>query len=146
VAEGHIIWPHPRSINVVDDEEGNTRKINITSTRSLIELTAILVPGYIHSIHSQCIQWVFDHGRQAVVTTSTLRTRNATPPISSSPASHAFPDPAPLPSDSPSTAGDSSFTLSIPADGETWNDNIGDDGDHEMNDDVFGDEVRHTLH
>jgi len=145
VAEGHIIWPHPRSITVVDDEEGNLRKINITSTRSLIELTAIFIPGYIHHLHSQCIQWIFNHGRQAVVTTSTLRTRNAIPPIPSLPASHAFPDPALLPSHSPSTAGNSSFNLSIPADGEIWNNNVNDDGDHEMNDDVFGDEVMHTL-
>jgi hypothetical protein len=37
-------------------------------------LTKVLTPGCIHSLHSQSIQWICDHGAQAVVTTSTLRT------------------------------------------------------------------------
>lgn len=136
VAEGHIIWPHPRSIKAVNDEEGITRNINITASRSLIELTTVLVPGYIHGLHSQCIQWIFEHGKQAVVTTSMLRTRNATPPISSSPTGSALGDPAPL----AQSADETPFTLSIPAEGETWSQDIN-DCDYEMDGGLLGEEV-----
>jgi hypothetical protein len=123
----------------MDNEEGTIlQQINITASCSLIKLTAILVPGCIHSLHSQCIQWIFDHGSQAVVTTSTLCTHNATPPISLSPIGHGFADPAPLPS---STVDESPFSLSIPADGESWSQVMDDDGDHKINDDILDKEV-----
>jgi hypothetical protein len=147
VAEGYIIWPHPHFIKVIDNEpEHGTslRQINITASRSLIKLTTILVPGCIHRLHSQSIQWIFDHGRQAVVTTSTLRTCNATPPILRSESSpHVMlADPAPLP---PPTADELPFTLSIPGEGETWSQLVDDEGDHETDDDTLQEEVNQVV-
>jgi hypothetical protein len=84
VADGCLIWPHDGFIEAIDDDTGSCRRINITATRSLIQLTHIITPAAIHAIHAQSIQWIFDHGGLTVVTTSTLRTRNAIPPLSSS--------------------------------------------------------------
>jgi hypothetical protein len=84
VAEGHIIWPRPNFIDVVKDGEGNRQKIKITPICSLIQVTNVLRPNSIHRRHGQCLSWIFDHEKQAVVTTSTLRTRGAIAPISSS--------------------------------------------------------------
>ena len=143
VAEGHIVWPHPRFIEVINNDNGGLQQINISPTRSLIELTKVLTPGCIHSLHSQSIQWIFDHGARAVVTTSTLRTRNEIPPVLASSPEHILGDPAPLP---PYTSEDSPFTLSIPYDGETWsqdiNDNEDDSGGFELANDCLGEEVR----
>lgn len=100
VAEAILVWPHDGSIQAVNDDAGSLRKINITASRSLIKLTRILVPGYVHAIHSQCIQWIYTHGQLAVVTTSTLRTRSERSPLSipTSEASLAcaFASPAPI--------------------------------------------------
>ena len=84
VAEGHIIWPRSNFIDVVKDGEGNHQKIKITPTCSLIQVTKVLRPNSIHRRHGQCLSWIFDHEKQAVVTTSMLRTRGAISPISSS--------------------------------------------------------------
>lgn len=113
VAEGHIIWPHPATIKAVDDDHGRSRQIRITRTHSLIKITRVLVPGSIHHPHSQCIQWIFDHGQQAVVVTSTLHSCSSTPPSVTSALSHALANPAPLPTHDPNPP----FQLSIPADG-----------------------------
>jgi hypothetical protein len=143
VAEGHIVWPHPRFIEVIDNDNGGLQQINISPTRSLIELTKVLTPGCIHSLHSQSIQWIFDHGARAVVTTSTLRTRNEIPPVLASSPEHILGDPAPLP---PYTGEDSPLTLSIPYDGETWSQDINDNEDDirgfELANDWLGEEVR----
>lgn len=95
VAEGVLVWPHLGFITPVDDAVGTTRRINITASRSLVRLTSILTPGYIHALHSQSIEWINDHGQDIVVTTSTLRTRNSQPPLSSLTLNHAFSAPAP---------------------------------------------------
>ncbi|KAF5382845.1 hypothetical protein D9757_007324 [Collybiopsis confluens] len=96
VAGGCIIWPHPGFINAINDNEGQTRQIRVTSTRSLISITQVLVPGSIHALHSQSIQWIFDHEKLAVVTTSTLRSRSQNQAIQLSNAfDHAFALPAP---------------------------------------------------
>jgi hypothetical protein len=115
VAEGYIIWPHSGFLNVVKDDHGTMQRLNITPTRSLIQLTQILTPGYIHSPHKQCLQWIFNHEKQAVVYTSALRSRGTTSPLFSSPLDYALSTPA------PSTAMDNSedtFTLSISSNGE----------------------------
>jgi hypothetical protein len=81
VAEGHIIWPRSTFIEAVKDGIGNCQKIKITPTCSLIQVTKVLRPNSIHRRHGQCLSWIFDHEKQAVVTTSTLRTRGAISPI-----------------------------------------------------------------
>lgn len=144
VAEGHLVWPHPQFIKVIDNDNGGLRQINISPTRSLIKLTKVLTPGCIHSLHSQSIQWIFDHGAQAVVTTSTLRTRNEISPILASSTEHILGDPAPL---SPYTGQESPFTLSIPPNGETWtqdsdiDDEDDSSGGFELVNDCLGEEV-----
>lgn len=118
VAEGSIVWPHPKSIEAIDSNEGSKRRINITKTRSLIILTQVLVPGAIHALHSQCMQWIYEHGKQAVVTTSTLRSR-AVVPLPCISLNHAFLSPAP-----PSYILDEhnipALTLSIPGPGQSF--------------------------
>ena len=99
VAEGSLVWPHSQLINAVDNDEGHQSHIKITPSRSLIQITKVLVPGTIHSLHAQCIEWIFKHGGQAVVTTSTLRTRGVSPAENSlSPLfTQAFATPMPPP-------------------------------------------------
>ena len=53
-------------------------------TCSLIQVTKVLRPNSIHQQHGQCLSWIFDHEKQAVVTTSTLHTQGAISPIPSS--------------------------------------------------------------
>ena len=119
VAEGHIIWPRPNFINVVKDSNGEgNQKIKITPACSLIQITKVLRPNSIHRRHGQCLSWIFDHGKQAVVTTSTLRTRGAISPISSSSESCGVSD-----SDIatiPEVNLTEPFILSIPPDGEPF--------------------------
>jgi hypothetical protein len=82
VAEGHIIWPRPNFIEVVKDEADNLHKIKITPTCSPILITKVPRPNSIHRRHGQCLTWIFNHEKQAVVTSSTLRTRGAVSPNS----------------------------------------------------------------
>jgi hypothetical protein len=102
IAEGKIIWPKPPFIEAVDDEEGRLRKIKVTPSRSLVEITRVLVPGALVNLHSQCLDWIFNHGNQLVVKTSTLRTRSLDPAAFSSSGSasqfmnSAFSVPAPM--------------------------------------------------
>jgi hypothetical protein len=112
VAEGHIIWPRPDSIEVTKDRAGNRHMIKITPSCSLILITKVLRPNSIHRHHGQCLSWIFDHEKQAVVTTSTLRTRGAVTPIPGESTS----DIAAIPSIDLTE----SFTLSIPADGQSF--------------------------
>ena len=48
VAEGHIIWPRPNFIEVVNDGAGNHQKIKIPAICSLIAITKVLRPNSIH--------------------------------------------------------------------------------------------------
>jgi hypothetical protein len=118
VAEGHLVWPHGDSIEAINDISGSYRRINITATRSLIQLTHVITPAAIHALHAQSIQWIFDHGGLTVVTTSTLRTRNVIPPLSSSltsPRAFAFPLlPTSYP---PESLASNDFTISLPSEG-----------------------------
>lgn len=115
VADGCLIWPHNGFIEAIDSDNdtGSCRRINITATRSLIQLTHVITPGAIHALHAQSIQWIFDHGGLAVVTTSTLRTRNAIPPLSSSTIARAFAFPL-SPTPPKSLTATENFTLSLP--------------------------------
>ncbi len=90
VADGCLIWPHDGCIEAIDNDTGSRRRINITATRSLVKITCVITPAAIHALHAQSIQWIVDHGGLAVVTTSTLRIRNADPPLSSSTIARAF--------------------------------------------------------
>ncbi len=53
------------------------------------------------------MEWIFNHGAHAVVTTSQLHTRGETPPIPSDTLSRAFTVPAPL----PTLEDDTNFTI-----------------------------------
>jgi hypothetical protein len=94
VAEGVIVWPQPASIEVTDTEDGTKRRLNITRTRSLVTLTQILLPNSIHRLHSQTMDWIYTHGRQIVVTTTTLRSRGSSNQLPASAADYAFATPA----------------------------------------------------
>ncbi|KAJ3818006.1 hypothetical protein F5880DRAFT_1687260 [Lentinula raphanica] len=99
VAEGCIVWPHSGRLSIECDENGTTRQINITPSRSLIRLTRLIVPAAIHTLHHQCLSWIHAHGGLAVVTTSTLRTRSTAVNIVASGSANiaaAFADPIPL--------------------------------------------------
>ena len=111
VAEGYLVWPHDGFIEAIDNDMGSHRWINITATRSLIQLTHVITPASIHALHAQSIQWIFDHGRLAVVTTSTLQTCNTISPLSSSSIAWAFA--FPLSSD-PGSLTPNEFTISLP--------------------------------
>jgi len=140
VAEGHIIWPRSNFIEVVKDGAGNHHKIKITPTCSLIQITKVLRPNSIHRRHGQCLSWIFDHEKQAVVTTSMLRTRGAISPIPSPFLGQvSVPDIATIPDVDLTEP----FTLSIPADGEPFprmvdqdQDIIDDQDDEESNSDL----------
>lgn len=116
VADGCLIWPHNGFIDAIDNDTGSCRRINITATRSLIQLTHIITPAAIHALHAQSVQWIFDHGGLAVVTTSTLRTRNAIPPLSASTRAFACPLP---PTPPKSLTATEVFTVSLPSE-ENW--------------------------
>ena len=113
VADGCLIWPHDGFIDAIDNSTGSFRRINITATRSLIQLTHVITPAAIHALHAQSIQWIFDHGGLAVVTTSTLRTRNAIPPLSSSTITRAFAFPL-SPTPPKLLTATENFTVSLP--------------------------------
>ncbi|KAJ7762431.1 hypothetical protein B0H14DRAFT_3165638 [Mycena olivaceomarginata] len=83
VAEGTIIGHHPGYLDATMDNHGLTKRINV------------LIPGSIHKLHNQTIEWIFAHGGQAVVSTSQLISRGENPPVPSRIASRAFSVPAP---------------------------------------------------
>ncbi|KAJ7734018.1 hypothetical protein DFH07DRAFT_944774 [Mycena maculata] len=64
----------------------------------------------IHSLHQQTIEWIFNHGRLAVVTTSQLHTRGECPPMPSTALARARAVSAP-----PGIYDDTEFTLMHPA-------------------------------
>ncbi|KAJ6470658.1 hypothetical protein C8R47DRAFT_1148854 [Mycena vitilis] len=95
IAEGHIIGHHAGYLDITMDAEGHTKKVNVSASRSLIQITKVLVPGAIHSLHKQTIEWIFAHGGKAVVTTSQLHSRSAAPPAQVAVTGPAFASPAP---------------------------------------------------
>lgn len=95
VANGFIIGEHPGYLDAVMDVDGTTRRINVSSSRSLIEITEVLVPLAIHTLHKQTIDWIFTHGKKAVVTSSQLRSRSSTPVILATNLTYGFSIPAP---------------------------------------------------
>jgi hypothetical protein len=141
VADGCLIWPHNGFIEAIDNDMGSHRRINITPTRSLIQLTRVITPAAIHALHAQSIQWIFDHGGLAVVTTSTLRTRNADPPHSSSTIARAFAFPLSPTPPKPLTATEK-FTVSLPLEGNciAMDENVGLDTTAE------GDDLEDRIH
>ncbi|KAF9020333.1 hypothetical protein BDZ89DRAFT_1116416 [Hymenopellis radicata] len=66
VAYGRLVLDHPGYLEAVDDDNGLTRRINISASRTLIEITEVLVPGAIHNLHRQTIEWIYTHGRRIV--------------------------------------------------------------------------------
>ncbi|KAJ7738873.1 hypothetical protein DFH07DRAFT_778935 [Mycena maculata] len=95
IAEGTIIGTHSGYLNAAMDDQGHTLRINVSATRSLIQISKVLVPGAIHALHKQTMEWIFAHGKQAVVTTSQLHTRSKTPPLPSDSLARAFAIPVP---------------------------------------------------
>ncbi|KAJ7695629.1 hypothetical protein B0H17DRAFT_1198415 [Mycena rosella] len=67
--------------DAVMDNQAHTTEIKIWPSRSLIRISKVLVPGALHSIHGQTMEWIFTHSTHAVVTTSQLHTRNETAPL-----------------------------------------------------------------
>ncbi|KAF9011526.1 hypothetical protein BDZ89DRAFT_1167480 [Hymenopellis radicata] len=110
VLRGSIIGHHAGYIDAVMDVDGYTRRVNVTASRSLVRITEVLVPGAIHHLHRQTIQWIFDHGGLIVAATSQLRSRSSTSPLPPTALTFGFSVPAP-----PSTTLDedhSDFTIS----------------------------------
>jgi hypothetical protein len=119
IARGFIVGSHPGYLNIILDNEGQTRRINITASRSLIEITEVLVPNAIHNLHRQTIQWIYSHGSQAVVATSQLRSRSETPPLRATALTFGFSMPAPA--SSTLTEDHSEFSISYPEPEHTEN-------------------------
>lgn len=111
VARGLIEGSHPGYLDATM-ANGEMRRINITASRSLIRITEVLVPHSLHTLHRQTIAWIFNHGGQAVVTTSQLRSRLMTAPIPAVGLPFGFALPAP---DSSNFLGDhTNFSISYP--------------------------------
>ncbi|KAJ7789273.1 hypothetical protein B0H14DRAFT_3162136, partial [Mycena olivaceomarginata] len=51
VAEGSIVCNHIGYLDAAMDDEGHTKRVNVSSSRSLIRISKVLVPGAIHSLH-----------------------------------------------------------------------------------------------
>ncbi|KAJ7626725.1 hypothetical protein B0H17DRAFT_1150935 [Mycena rosella] len=160
IAEGSIVVPHGGVLNAVMDDQAHTKEIKIWPSRSLIRISKVLVPGALHSIHGQTMEWIFTHGAHAVVTTSQLHTRNETAPLSSG-SLRIFAVPAPL---TPSAEDDTDFSTTYISSNtntinfEHWNGGMNDpdedsddsDDDSESEDDIYSQrlvfgEVGHHL-
>ncbi|CAK5275411.1 unnamed protein product [Mycena citricolor] len=77
------------------DVQGTTKRINITASRSLVQISKVLVPGDIHSLHKQTLEWISAHGTSIVVSTSQLRTRGRFEPVRVRPLANTIGVPAP---------------------------------------------------
>ncbi|KAJ7444452.1 hypothetical protein FB451DRAFT_1189544 [Mycena latifolia] len=95
VAEGLIIGHHAGYLDAVMDDAGHTKRINVSASRSLVEISKVIVPGAIHSLHKQTMEWIFTHGAKLVVATSQRRTRGGNPPMSTGSLSRTFAVPTP---------------------------------------------------
>ncbi|KAF9020332.1 hypothetical protein BDZ89DRAFT_1203851 [Hymenopellis radicata] len=98
VAYGQLVLDHPGYLEAVDDDNGLTRRINISASRTLIEITEVLVPGAIHNLHRQTIEWIYTHGRRIVAAVSQLRSRSAMATAPAESVIFGFSAPAPAPS------------------------------------------------
>ncbi|KAJ7896333.1 hypothetical protein B0H14DRAFT_3612314 [Mycena olivaceomarginata] len=150
IAEGSIVAQHIGFLDAVMDGQGHTKRINVSSSHSLIRISKVLVPGALHALHGQTMEWIFNHGAYAVVTTSQLQTRGETPPIPSATLSCAFA----VPAAPPSLEDDTEFTItyefltsqsSDPLEFEHWSEDMlfdeSDDNfnaDSELEDDRYG--------
>ena len=125
VAKAHIIWPRSNFIDIVKDGEGNHQKIKIMPTCSFNQVTKVLRPHSIHRCHGQCLSWIFDHEKQAVVTTSMLHTRGMISPIPSSSLGVSVSDIATIPEVDLTEP----FILTVPLNGKTFPQMIDQDQD-----------------
>ncbi|KAJ7874976.1 hypothetical protein B0H14DRAFT_2569005 [Mycena olivaceomarginata] len=82
VAEGSLA-EHPGYLHAVMDDNGTTKKINVTPSRSVVLISKVLVPSTIHRLCGQTMEWIFTHGAEAVVSTSQLLMHSKKPLISS---------------------------------------------------------------
>ncbi|KAJ6490305.1 hypothetical protein C8R47DRAFT_1273319 [Mycena vitilis] len=123
IAEGLIVGHHPGYLDAVMDMAGNTKRLNVSLTRSLIVIDKVLVPGAIHSLHGQTIEWIFNHGARAVVTTSQLHTRGQISPAVVNAVARAFAVPAPASSFDDSIE----FPLTKSVEFEHWSEDMLDD-------------------
>ncbi|KAJ7204383.1 hypothetical protein GGX14DRAFT_646836 [Mycena pura] len=99
VAEGVILGVHDGFLEVDQPAVGNKpayrQHIKISRTRTLIQITKVLVPNSIHRLHSQTVQFIYEkHDGQMVVAVSMLHTRNSTSPPSTTAVECAFSVPA----------------------------------------------------
>ncbi|KAJ7686749.1 hypothetical protein B0H14DRAFT_3176815 [Mycena olivaceomarginata] len=151
IAEGSIVAQHIGFLDAVMDDQGHTKRINVSSSRSLIRISKVLVPGALHALHGQTMEWIFNHGAYAVVTTSQLHTRGETPPIPSATLSRAFA----VPAAPPSLEDDTEFTItyepptsqsSDPLEFEHWSeDMLFDESDDNFNADSELEDGRYGL-
>ncbi|KIK66912.1 hypothetical protein GYMLUDRAFT_55535 [Collybiopsis luxurians FD-317 M1] len=145
VAKG-IILDHNGKVEVVMDETGNTTQLKITPAYSLIQITRVLIPGSIVSKHNQTLQWIFEHGKKAVVQTRTLHTRPAIPPLPLDPSSTSILGiPTPLPSLDPQSIlsiGPSQSLLgrSLPVSGNSEDDLLPSNADNDEDEDREGED------
>ncbi|KAF8174707.1 hypothetical protein K438DRAFT_1848844 [Mycena galopus ATCC 62051] len=56
IAEGSIVGKHNGFLDTVMDTQGHTKRVTISPTRSLIQLSKILVPGALHALHAQTME------------------------------------------------------------------------------------------
>ncbi|KAJ3842724.1 hypothetical protein F5878DRAFT_697092 [Lentinula raphanica] len=108
VAEG-VLLAHNGFLDTAVNGDGEIKRINVTSSRSLIEITKVLLPLQVHRLHGQTIQWIYDHGKKAVVTTSMLRSRSETSPLPSSSLGPGFTHPVNMPVPSSSDLSESAL-------------------------------------
>ncbi|KAJ3821689.1 hypothetical protein F5880DRAFT_1485618, partial [Lentinula raphanica] len=108
VAEG-VLLAHSGFLDTAINGDGEIKRIKITATRSLVEITKVLLPLQVHRLHGQTIQWIYDHGRKAVVTTTMLRSCSETPPLPSSSIGPGFSWPVAIPVPSSSDLSDSAL-------------------------------------
>ncbi|KAJ6489576.1 hypothetical protein C8R47DRAFT_1124811 [Mycena vitilis] len=142
IAEGSIVGNHGGYLDAVMDAVGNTKRLTVSLTRSLIVIDKVLVPGAIHSLHGQTVEWIFNHGARAVVTTSQLHTRGQIAPTVVNAVARAFAVPA-----SPGSFDNSAeFSLtntqildSTPVEFEHWSEDLLDDSGDGVDDDSESD-------
>ncbi|KAJ6557976.1 hypothetical protein B0H19DRAFT_1291330 [Mycena capillaripes] len=136
IAEGSIVGRHNGYLDAIMDAAGNTTRINVSLMRSLIVISKVLVPGAIHALHGQTMEWIFNHGARAVVPTSQLHSRGEIAPVVVNAVSRAFTVPAPPSSFDESiefTLTNSQDTNSIPLEFEHWSEDMMDDSDDSDN-------------
>lgn len=109
------------------------------------------MPGAIHSLHGQTIEWIFNHGARAVVTTSQLHTRGQIAPTVVNAVARAFAVPAPPSSFDDSvefSLTNSQFLNSTSVEFEHWSEDMldasGDGSDDESESESESEEDMHS--